>query len=101
MKQQKTSSIIFILSFCLVLFSCSKGSDTPAPAPIPAISVQDVSQPRTATATTMRFYFNADKTTRNEFSVNNKIEDETARPPGNYTAASGTVSIPANQTQAT
>jgi beta-glucanase (GH16 family) len=105
MKQQKTSSIIFILSFCLVLFSCSKGSDTPAPtptpAPVPAISVQDVSQPRTATTTTMRFYFNADKTTTNAVSVDYTIVDGTATSPGDYTAASGTVSIPANQTQAT
>jgi len=105
MKRQKTSSIIFILSFCLVLFSCSKGSDTPAPtpipAPVPAISVQDVSQPRTATTTTMRFYFNADKTTTNAVSVDYTIVDGTATSPGDYTAASGTVSIPANQTQAT
>lgn len=103
--KQKIFSIIFVPAISVILFSCSKGGGTsapaPTPAPVPAISAQDVSQPRTATASTMRFYLNADKTTSSAMSVDYTIVDGTAISPGDYTAAAGTITIPANQTQAT
>ena len=101
MRLKEIIPIILVLSFCMV--SCKKGSDTPppAPAPIPEITVQNVSQPRTATNSTIQFYLNSSKATTNAVSVDYSIADGTATAPKDYVAASGTVTIPANQTQAT
>jgi beta-glucanase (GH16 family) len=48
----------------------------------------------------MQFYLNSNKITTNSISVDYSLLDGTATSPGNYVAASGTITIPANQTQA-
>ena len=48
----------------------------------------------------MRFYFYINKTTTNTVLVDYSLVDGTAISPGDFVAASGTVSIPANQTHA-
>lgn len=104
MQQKKIPVIAFFFVFCFLLFSCKKGGGTPTPAPaapIPEINIQDVSQPGTATATTMRFYLNSNKTTTGAVSVDYTLVDGTATSLKDYAAASGTVTFPANQTQAT
>lgn len=105
MQQKRILAIGFVFAFFMLLFSCKKNGDTPppapTPAPIPEINILDVSQPRTATATTMRFYLNSNKTTSNAISVDYTLADGTATSPKDYVAASGTLTIPANQTQAT
>ena len=97
--------IIYLFTFSLLINSCQKGGGGPDPVPPPAvvpdITVLDVSQPRTATNATMRFYINANKSTTNAVSVDYSVLDGTATSPKDYVAASGTLTIPANQTQAT
>jgi beta-glucanase (GH16 family) len=87
------------------LQSCKKSGDTPPPAPppvtIPEISVQDVSQPRTASNATMQFYIISSKASANAVSVDYSFIDGTAISPKDYVAASGTATIAANQTSTT
>jgi beta-glucanase (GH16 family) len=101
MQKIKFSVTFFLLS--VVLFSCKKGggSTTPPVVTLPAISVLDVSQPRTASANTMRFYVSSSKASTSAVSVDYTLVDGTATSPLDYVAASGTISIPVNQTQAT
>jgi len=105
MQQKRTYSIVFIFAFYLVLLSCSKGGDTPTPTPepaiIPVVSVQDMSQPITATNATMQFYVNINKATIIDISVDYSMSDGTAISPKDYVSASGTITIPAGKTNAT
>jgi len=103
MHQLKISSIALILVFCIFLFSCKKGGDTPVPIPatVPEISVLDVSQPITTANTTMQFYINCNKSSTNAISVDYALVDGTAVSSKDYVAASGTLTIPAGKTQAT
>jgi beta-glucanase (GH16 family) len=102
MQSNRIFSTTLAIVLCLVLFACKKGGDARIlpPATVPAISITDVSQPITATNTTMQFYLNASNATTNAISVDYSLLDGTAISPGNYITASGTVTIPANQTQA-
>lgn len=96
---KKLSEIIIVLSFIIGLFfltSCKKESE-----PYPGLSIQDVSQVRTASASTMTFYVKINKPTTKTVSVDYSFVDGTAISPGDFEAASGTVSIPSGQTQAT
>src|ERR1035437_5273646 len=103
MHSKNITSVIIILAFCLTCFSCNKGSDTQIipPAIVPVISIQDVNQPITATNTTLQFYLICDKASPNAVSVEYSLTDGTAKSPKDYVAASGTVTIPANQTNTT
>ncbi len=102
MRPMKFTETFFACAFFLILFSCSKGGNTPGPTPaaIPGLNIQDVSQVRTASSTTMRFNIYINKATTNIVSVDYTIVAGTAVSPKDYVAASGTVTIPANQTQA-
>ncbi len=103
MLQKIKYSVGSILTFCVVLFSCKKGSDAPPPAPVvvPEITIQDVSQPRAATNTSMQFYLICNKTSANAISVDYSLIDGTATSPKDYVAAAGTATIPANQSNTT
>jgi beta-glucanase (GH16 family) len=88
--------IIFGVSICLsFLLSCKKEND-----PIPGLTIQDVSQVRTASESTMEFILSINAPSTKTVSVDYSLEDGTATSPGDFVAASGTVSFPANQTQA-
>ena len=104
MQIQKIFSIVLIFTFYFVLISCSKSGDSsvPIPEPVvtPVVSVLDVSQPITATNTTMQFYINLDKPTTKNVSVDYTLADGTAISPKDYVATSGTITIPAGKTQA-
>jgi beta-glucanase (GH16 family) len=71
------------------------------PAVKPVVSILEVSQPITAANTTMQFYVNLDRSTTNPVSVNYALVDGTATSGKDYVAASGTLTIPAGQVQAT
>jgi len=97
---------LYDLSFVLVLLlglvswnSCKKPETPKPPAVIPELSIQDVSQLRTTTETTMKFYLYINKAITNSVSVDYVLVDGTAKSPKDFAAASGTISIPANQTQ--
>jgi beta-glucanase (GH16 family) len=99
MHQKKLSETILFLSFylgLLFLSSCKKERE-----PYPELSIKDASQIRTVSGSTMSFYVNINKSTTSTVSVDYSLVDGTAISPGDFTAASGTVSIPANQTEAT
>jgi len=93
-----SGSVLFIVfSFCsLNLHSCGKESD-----PLPELSIKDVSQVRNITEATMRFYLTLNKPASNTVSVDYVLTDGTAISPGDYVTSTGTVTFPANQTQAT
>ena len=103
MQSNNIFSVIIILAFCLTCFSCKKGGDSQIipPAIVPSISIQDVSQPITSTNTTLQFYLICDKASTNAVSVDYSLTDGTAKSPKDYVAASGTATIPANQTNTT
>jgi beta-glucanase (GH16 family) len=86
--------------------SCSKGNSnspdpTPDPVITPVVSTLDMSQPITAANTTLQFYINLSQSTTKSVSVDYSMLDGTAVSPADYTASSGTLTIPAGKTQAT
>jgi len=86
-----------LLSFilCIIQVSCSKKSSAP-PAPIiPAIVITDASADRTTTGSVMHFSLSLNKTTTVPVSVDYSFTDGTAKSPTDYTAATGTITIPA------
>ncbi len=92
---RKIYTITLILAV-LLLCSCKKTTE-----PDPEISIGDVSQERTTTESTMIFTLNINIPSKNEISVDYTLNDGTAVSPTDFEAASGTVSIPAGQTQTT
>ena len=89
-------SILFGPCICLFfLASCKKESDA-----FPDLTIQDVSQVRTTSESIMEFILSVNAPSTKTVSVDYELEDGTAASPGDFVSASGTVSIPANQTQA-
>lgn len=105
---KNTFKTYFDLAFyftLFLLFSCSKENvPTPIPPPvsvIPELTIYDVSQIRTTSGSTMRFYVYSNKATTNAVSVDYNFVDGTAVSPKDYLATQGTLIIAANETQAT
>jgi beta-glucanase (GH16 family) len=73
-----------------------KGDDTPA-AVVPVVKVEDASQARTTTGSVLHFTVSLNKTTTVPVSVDYKLTDGTAKAGTDYTASTGTVTIPAGQ----
>jgi beta-glucanase (GH16 family) len=99
MNKKKLSRSILIIFFSIILlhlFSCSKGSD-----PGPELSIQDASQTRSTTESTIKFQLTLNHTASNPVSVDYSIEDGTATSQKDFQSASGAVTIPANQTVTT
>lgn len=96
-------SIASFFAFFLV-FSCGKGGTTdPVPEPpvtIPVVSTLDMSQPISATNTTLQFYINLSQSTTKQVTVDYSLTDGTAVSPADYVAASGTLTIPVGKVQA-
>ena len=96
----KTSRSLFItlvlITGSIQLYSCSKKGDQG-----PVLNIKDVAQVRGTTPSTMKFNLTLNKPATNAASIDYKLVDGTAVSPGDYAGASGTVSIPENQTQAT
>lgn len=95
----KTSSFYTIpVLLCVLFFSCGKkdsGGTSPTPV-VPVIKVDDASQARTTSAGVMHFNVSLDKTTTVPVSFDYTLIDGTAVSGKDFTAASGTVTIPAN-----
>ncbi len=102
MVHSRIFSTLFIGIFCYGVIGCKKTGDTPVipPAVIPAITILDVSQPRSAANTTMQFYLNSNKSTTNAVTLDYSLVDGTATSAKDFVSASGTITIPANKTQA-
>jgi beta-glucanase (GH16 family) len=106
MKRINSLVFCFVVLICF-LAACSKGNDTtptpvePPAVALPIISVLDVSQPRTTTASSMRFNVYANKTSTTAMMVDYIIVNGTAIAGTDFTATSGTVTIQPNQNLAT
>ena len=89
---------------CVGLSSCKKGSnsDSPDPSPVtlPELTMNNMSQPRAATNTTLQFYANLSKASTSQISFNYLVTDGTAISPNDFTPALGTITIPPGKTQA-
>ena len=90
-------TIIAILSF-----SCSNSKSTVTPVPTPtlsSLSIVDASHPRdNKLVTSFRFFINVSPASSKDITVNYATSDGTAISPTDYTAVSGTLTIPASQT---
>ncbi len=88
---------------CLLLLSlaaCSKGGSKAGSAgSAPAVTVGDVTASRPAQTGPFRFYIDLSAVSKQVVSVQYATMDGTAKAGVDYTAASGTVSIPAGQTE--
>src|SRR6188768_4290170 len=92
---------LFVPFFLASGISCKKSGTIPDPAPPPApiLSVADASEVRTTVAGTLRFNIALNKATTKIISVGYSLVDGTALAPQDYVSSSGTITIPANQTQ--
>jgi len=87
--------LISALSVILLLtFSCVKASD-----PGPGLVVNDVSQARSAAASSMKFHLVLSKPATGEVSVDYTMVEGTAKTPRDFESASGTVKIAAGQSE--
>jgi len=91
---------LFTPVLSLALLVCCSKSDSVAPAAIPVLSIQDVTQTRTKTDGSMRFYFNLGKKNSTDVSVDYTTANGSAISPDVFTSAFGTLTIPANTTSA-
>jgi beta-glucanase (GH16 family) len=83
----------------ILLFSCGKKDEggTTVPVVVPAIKVDDASQTRSSGPGVIHFSVTLDKVTTVPVSVDYTLVDGTAVSGRDYTTASGTITIPANQ----
>jgi beta-glucanase (GH16 family) len=97
MLKQRSANLVWSMVCCFIFLSCKKkGDDTPPPV-VPSIKIEDASQERTTSGSIMRFALALNKTTTVPVSVDYTLADGTAKAPGDYVAASGIITIPANQ----
>lgn len=98
-------SRILVLVFLLlatVFGSCNKKNDGgDAIVPLPSLSIQEAIKARGTTDAPMRFYLYISKPSKEVVSVDYTLIDGSAKAGNDYVSASGTVSFPANETQAT
>lgn len=91
-----------IVILCMFFFiSCSKGGGSPAPSPVvkPTLTIVDLTQARDNKLTTnFRFFVNLDKSSTSAVTVDYATSSGTAIANNDFTAVSGTLTIPANQT---
>src|ERR1700676_4309675 len=92
--------------WCLALAgmaSCSKsgntGGDQPSSGEQPSVKVSDVTQSRQVQPSAYRFYIDLSAASKQAVSVNYTTVDGTAKAGTDYTAASGTLTIAAGQTE--
>lgn len=97
MNRQRILLIWVICGFA----ACSKGGkgDGGTTGSQPSVKVSDVTQSRQTTSSPFRFYIDASAVSQQAITVNYATGDGTARAGADYTAASGTVTIPAGQTE--
>ena len=98
MTLMQSDKIIPGLVFYILLifsFSCKKAGE-----PGPVVSISDASVIRSKTESAMQFTISLSKPVTNSVSVDYTLVNGTAVSPADFTSATGTVSVPANQLQA-
>ncbi len=97
MQERRLNWLMVLVFFCFSFFSCNKGGgDTPPPV-VPVIKIENATLARTATNGSMTFTITLNKVTTVPVSVDYALVDGTAVSPTDYTATTGTVTIPAGQ----
>jgi beta-glucanase (GH16 family) len=97
MKIKRVSGSVLVVLFSvgmLHLLSCTKESD-----PGPGLSVADAVQVRNTTETAIKFHLILTKPAGKDVSVDYSFTDGAAKAPGDYISETGTLVIPANQTE--
>jgi beta-glucanase (GH16 family) len=90
--------ILCVLSLVVLISSCSGSNNSPDDAVTSKLSVMDVTQERSSDqTTTFRFTINVTPTCSKPITVNYKTVDATAFAGKDFTALSGTLTIPANK----
>lgn len=86
----------------MILFcaACSKKKEPQPPAVKPVIKIENSTQERLTTASTMHFNISLDKVTTVPVTVNYTLKNGTAIAPRDFTSASGSITIPPNQARA-
>jgi len=97
---QKIADLSLMVVFSFTTLSCNKKNNSTPAAIVPTVKIENTSLRRTITAGTMHFNVTLDKTTTVPVSVDYTLTDGTAMASKDYTAASGTINIPANQSNA-
>jgi len=97
---QKIADLSLMVVFSFTTLSCTKKDNSIPAAIVPTVKIENTSLRRTITAGTMHFNVTLDKTTTVPVSVDYTLKDGTAMASRDYTAASGTITIPANQSNA-
>jgi Beta-glucanase/Beta-glucan synthetase len=94
---------IFFILFLIALASCGKKTDSnPAPVVNTLLNISDVQQVRdNANAINFHFTVNVENPSAKTITVQYATVDETAKAGTEYTAKSGTLTIPANERYAT
>ncbi len=80
--------------------SSSKSNNSSSSGSQPSVSVGDVTQPRQGQPSAYRFYVDLSAVGQQSVTVNYTTQDGTAKAGTDYTAASGTLTIPAGQQEA-
>jgi beta-glucanase (GH16 family) len=97
---QKIANLSFVFISSFASLSCSKKDNGSSAAVVPSLRIENASMVRTTSAGTMHFNIVLDKTTSVPVSVDYSLQDGTATTPRDYVTASGTITIPANQSNA-
>lgn len=80
--------------------SGSKSNNSSSSGSQPSVGVSDVSQPRQGQPSAYRFYVDLSAVSQQSLTVNYSTQDGTAKAGTDYTALSGTLTIPAGQQEA-
>lgn len=87
---------LWLLIVCTAQIYCSKKNDPAPSAVVPAVSISDASADRNTTGSVLHFTLTLNKTTTVPISVDYSFTDGTAKSTTDYTATTGTITIPAN-----
>src|SRR5688572_30418277 len=91
------------LVLCAMLLACKKSTSgpEPAPPPVPVATIQDATQARLTSDAIMRFTVTLSKAATTAATIDYTVADGTAKAPKDYTATSGTLTIPVAKSQGT
>ena len=99
----KMKNLFYILLMAAGMTACSKsgnaGGNASSSGNQPSVKVSDVTQARQTQASAFRFYVDLSVTSKQPVTVNYTTLDGTAKAGTDYTSASGTLTIPAGQTE--
>ena len=97
---QKITSRSLVAIFSFAFLCCSKKENNSPATVVPSLRIENASVVRTTAPGIMHFNITLDKTTTVPVSVDYTLQDVTAIAPRDYQTASGTITIPANQSNA-